>query len=246
MFGDILLANLLISAVSFSGLAIFSFKKVATENIITHLVSFAAGVMLTAAILDLLPESLEIAQGKVDIFLPLFCGVIVFFFLERFLLWFHHHHGTHGIKPAPLLVLFGDGIHNGIDGVAIAATFLANPALGFVTTLAIAAHEIPQEIADFSVLIYGGFSKKKALAANFISGLTAVLGGILGFYFLDKIEGILPVFLAFTAGMFIYISCADLIPELHRDFEKRKNWGQSIAFLLGILVLFVTVKLLEN
>lgn len=243
---NIVLANLAVSLISFSGAAILLWKKFKTDHALSHLVSFAAGVMLAAAILDLLPEAVELAPEGSNIFVAVISGILLFFFLERFLLWFHHHDETHGVKPTAALVLVGDGIHNFIDGLAIAATFITSPALGFVTTLAIAAHEIPQEIADFSILIYGGMKKKKALIFNFLSGLTALLGGILGFYFLDKISGLLPLFLAFTAGMFIYISCADLIPELHRHFEKKKGWSQSLSLLCGVILLWILTKVLSG
>lgn len=241
---DIILANLVVSLISFSGAAILLWKKLQTDHALNHLVSFAAGVMLSAAILDLLPEAIELATEGTNVFIPIISGILLFFFLERFFLWFHHHDETHGARPTAALVLFGDSIHNFIDGLAIAATFLTNPTLGLVTTLAIAAHEIPQEIADFSLLIYSGMNKKRALVFNFVSGLTAILGGIVGFYFLDKVQGLLPIFLAFTAGMFIYISCADLIPELHRHFEKKKGWSQSLSLLCGVILLWILTKLL--
>lgn len=240
-----IIASLVISLASLVGGIMLLWKRLLSEGASTYLVSFAAGVMLAASFLDLLPEALEGAGGT-NIFLPVFLGVVIFFFLERFVLWFHHHDSLHGTKPAPILVLIGDSIHNFIDGAAIAATFLTNPGLGVVTTLAIAAHEIPQEVADFSVLIHGGLSKVKALVFNLISSLTALIGAIGGYYFFEKIEGLLPALLAFTAGMFIYIACSDLIPELHKDFQKQKSWIQSVPFVAGILLLYILVKLLEG
>lgn len=241
----IIIASIVISFVSLIGGVLLFWKGLQTENAGTYLVSFAAGVMLTASFIDLLPEALEKA-GETNIFIPAFLGILVFFFLERFVLWFHHHDSAHGTKPAPILILLGDGVHNFIDGVAIAATFLTNPSLGVVTTLAIAAHEIPQEIADFSVLIHGGLSKSKALLFNLISAITALAGAVGGYFFLEKLEGFLPILLAFTAGMFIYIACSDLIPELHRDFQRQKSWIQSIPFIAGVAVLWFLIKLLEG
>lgn len=243
--GPIIIASLAISLVSFVGGLMLFWKKLLGKGASAYLVSFAAGVMLAASFFDLLPEAQAEAEG-VDIFLPAFLGVALFFFLERFVLWFHHHDSLHGSKPAPILVLIGDAIHNFIDGIAIAGTFLVNPGLGVITTLAIAAHEIPQEIADFGVLVHGGLGKVKALMFNFISGLTALVGALVGFFFLEKIAELLPILLAFTAGMFIYISCSDLIPELHKDFEKQKSWIQSIPFVAGILLLWFLVKVLEG
>lgn len=224
-------------------------KKMLTKNIIPYLVSFAAGVILTTSFLDLFPEALEQAENlglKINIFLPAFLGVIISFFIERFLLWFHHHEHTHGIKPTIFLIIIGDGIHNLIDGITIAATYLANPTLGIMTTVAIAAHEIPQEIADFSILIHSGLSKKNALIINGLSALTAVIGGILGFYFINSFKSGLPILLAFSAGIFIYISCSDLIPDLHRDYKEQRKWIQALPFIAGIVLMYVLMLLLKG
>lgn len=237
-------ASVITSLISLAGGVFLFWKRLWTEDASTHLVSFAAGVMLAAAFFDLLPEAQE--AGETDIFLPVFLGIVIFFFLERFVLWFHHHDSTHGSKPAPILILLGDAVHNFIDGVGIAAAFLVSPSLGVITTLAIAAHEVPQEIADFSVLVHGGFSRAKALLFNLISGVTALIGAVTGYYFLANLEGWLPALLAFTAGMFIYIACSDLIPELHKDFQKQKSWIQSIPFIVGIVILWSLVKILEG
>lgn len=209
-----------------------------TEKVSDYFVSFAAGVLLATAFLDIFPEAHQ-AGPQTDIFLPALLGVVTFFFMEKFIVWFHHHDGTHNLHPSTLLILLGDGIHNFFDGLAIATTFLTNPALGITTTIAIAAHEIPQEIADLSLLIRGGMSKSKALFYNFLSALTAVLGALLGVYFLQFFETITPLALGFTAGVFIYIACSDLIPDLHHNFKKDKRWEQSVPFVLGILLIYV-------
>lgn len=245
MLIPIMLASLFVSSVSFVGAIVLALKRTWTPAWQTTLVSFAAGVMLSAAVLDLMPEALEEA-GEANIFPAIFVGIITFFFLERFVLWFHHHHEGHGAHPTSILVLLGDGIHNLIDGVAIAAAFLISPGVGVVTTLAIAAHEIPQEIADFGVLVSSGMSKVRALIFNFLSGLTALLGALLAYFFLETAQGLVWMALAFSAGMFLYISCSDLIPELHTDFSKHRRFAQTIPFLLGILILWTTVKLLEG
>lgn len=242
----IIAATLFISILALSGVFFLFWSKMGTGKATYFLLSFAAGTMLAVSFLDLLPEAAEAAAEGTNIFAPTLLGVIAFFFIERFVLWFHHHDELHEMKPSAILILLGDGLHNFIDGVAIAAAFLVNPALGFSTTLAIAAHEIPQEVADFSVLVHGGMKRSKALCFNFISGLTALIGALAGFYFLEKLENSLPVFLAFTAGMFIYIACSDLIPEIHKSATKQKNWAQFLPFLLGIVVLWVLVKTLEG
>lgn len=242
----IIAATLLVSLVALIGALFLYWEKLTSQKITFSLLSFAAGTMLAVSFLDLLPEALESASEETNIFVLALLGIVIFFFLERFVLWFHHHDETHGMKPSAVLILLGDGLHNFIDGVAIAAAFLVSPALGFATTLAIAAHEIPQEIADFSVLVHGGMQRIKALTFNFISGLTALAGAILGFYFLEGLEGIVPLFLAFTAGMFIYIACSDLIPEIHKSAEKQKSWTQFLPFLLGIATLWILVATLAE
>jgi zinc and cadmium transporter len=242
MLFKIVIANIFISLLSLSGAVMILWKKFLTKSIIPYLVSFAAGVILTTAFMDLFPESLAQASElglKINIFIPAFLGIVISFFIERFLLWFHHHEHTHGIKPTVLLITIGDGIHNLIDGVTIAATFLANPTLGLVTTIAIAAHEIPQEIADFSILIHSGLTKKNALIINLLSAFTAIIGGVLGFYFLHNFKSGLPVLLAFSAGIFIYISCSDLIPDLHRDYKEQRKWVQALPFIAGIILMYL-------
>ncbi len=243
---QIILANIIISLISFVGGIVLVFKKMQSEWMSAYLVSFAAGVMLAAAFLDILPEALDMSGGSSQpVLVAALLGIILFFFLERFVLWFHHHDDQHGTRPSALLISLGDGVHNFIDGVAIAATFMSNPGLGVITALAIAAHEVPQEIADFSVLLRSGLSRGRALFYNFLSALTALLGGIVGFFFLAKLEHVLPVSLAFTGGMFIYIACSDLIPDLHREFQREKRWVHSIPFVLGILLLWFLISRLE-
>ena len=236
----IIIATTAVSLASLAGGMLLFWKQIWTESFTPILVSFAAGVMLSASFFDLLPEAFE--SGGADIFTAVFLGIVLFFFLERFVLWFHHHDSTHGASPAVYLILLGDGVHNFIDGVAIAAAFLLSPGLGLITTLAIAAYEIPQEIADFSVLVHGGLGKLRALVFNLISGLTALLGATLGFFFLGNLQVILPALLAFTAGMFIYIACSDLIPELHKDFKKQKSWAHVVPFIAGTLLLWFLVR----
>jgi zinc and cadmium transporter len=210
-----------------------------------YFISFAAGVMLTAAFVDILPEVQKEAKD-LNVFLPVLGGIVVFFFIERFVIWFHHHDHSHSIKPSAILILLGDGLHNFFDGIAIAAAFLTNFGLGITTTLAILAHEIPHEIADFGVLINGGFSNSKALFFNFLSAITAILGGILGFYFLKDLQRFTPIALAFTAGTFVYIACSDLIPESHKDFSENRKWIQSISFVIGIITIYLAVKFIEH
>jgi zinc and cadmium transporter len=240
----IFLSTLFVNFISLVG-GLFLLGKKQTSLLSSKIfVGFAAGVLLGTAILDILPESLEETPARLASIALLF-GILTFFLLERFVVWFHHHDDTHQAKPTALLILVGDGIHNFIDGFAIAASYLTNVHLGIVTTMAIAAHEIPQELADLGILISGGLSKKRALLWNFISGLTALAGGLVAFYAIQYIEGVIPLLLAFTAGMFLYIACSDLIPDLHQEFKKTKVWIQTLPFLLGILLSYIMVTFLE-
>jgi zinc and cadmium transporter len=245
LLGWILGSTFIISLVSLLGGFGLINKLTYKKKFLTFFVSFAAGVMLASAFFDLFPEALELGDAE-SIFMPAFLGIVLFFFLERFVLWFHHHDDDHHLKPSTILINVGDGIHNFIDGVVIAATFIANPTLGVVTTLAIAAHEIPHELADFSVMIHGGMSRGRALFYNFLSALTALLGSVLGYFFLEKLEGSLSFFLAFTAGMFIYIACSDLIPDLHKEFKQNKNWNQALPFLIGIAMIYLIITFVEG
>lgn len=244
---EIIIASILVSSISLTAGAflIFQQKKRSGVHWQSYLVSFAAGIMLTTAFIDVLPEAFSSSYTPSLLLTSTFLGVLVFFFLERFMLWFHHHHEPHATKPTNLLILLGDGIHNAIDGIAIAAAFLTSPAAGIATTLAISAHEIPQELSDFSLLIVGGMRPSQALIWNFVSGLTALVGAILGYFFLQNIQQLVPLFLAFTAGMFIYIACSDLIPDLHQEFKTQKNWKQTIPFILGTAVLWILARILE-
>ncbi len=224
-------------------------KKTFDKKIVQYLVAFAAGVILTTVFFDLLPEAMEHAEElgeHSNIFMPVFGGIMFSFFIERFFLWFHHHESTHGMRPALYLIIIGDAIHNFIDGIVIAATFMTNPQLGIITTIAIAAHEVPQEIADFSILIHSGLSKTKALMVNLLSAFTAVLGGILSFYFLTKVEGSLPFLLSLSSGIFIYIAGSDLIPHLHKEYREQRKWAQVIPLILGILIMYILISYLHS
>lgn len=245
LLGWILGSTFIISLVSLLGGFGLINKLTYKKKFLTFFVSFAAGVMLASAFFDLFPEAMELGDPEL-VFIPALIGIVGFFFLERFVLWFHHHDNSHNLKPSAVLINVGDAVHNLIDGVVIAATFLTNPGLGIVTTLAIAAHEIPHELADFSVLIHSGMSKAKALFYNFLSALTAIIGSLLGYFFLEKIEGVLPFFLSFTAGMFIYIACSDLIPDLHNDFKEKKNWTQVLPFIIGIVLIYLVTNFIEG
>lgn len=247
MFNAVM-ATLVVSLISLVGILLFVKKSLVESKYGSILLSLAAGVMLSTAIVDILPEALEEGVSQ-EIFWALLAGICLFFLLERVLHSFHHHqHGDHDHagKPAAYLVLFGDALHNFFDGIAIAAAFAVGNEVGIATTLAIILHEIPQEIADFATLLYGGFSRKKALLYNFLTALTAVLGAVIGWQSLTLFEHLTPYFLAFAAGMFIYIACSDLIPALHENFKKDQKWGQLIGFFGGVLLMVLLVGQLHH
>ena len=169
----------------------------------------------------------------------LFAGFILFFVIERFLHWHHCHKEQCDVHAVSYLILFGDAIHNFIDGLIIAAAFLVNISLGIITTLVVVSHELPQELGDFGVLVYGGFERKKALLYNFIAQLTSILGGITGFFLIGS-TGAAVYLLPFAAGGFIYIAASDLIPELHKQESMKKAVGAFAFFLLGIAFIIAT------
>ena len=238
-------AALLVSAISLVGI-LLTLRQPWTERGETLLVSFAAGVLLATAFLELLPEAMEISSEKHGPLAAALLGMTAFFFLERALHGFqghaeghptghHHHHPAKGAASRPL-VLIGDGVHNFIDGVVIAASFLADTSLGVATTLAVAAHEVPQEIADFAILVRGGLAPRRAAFLNFVSGLAALLGVTVCLLFRDLVEPRFPYFLTATAGMFIYVAASDLIPELHHP-RYRGQWIYGAPFLAGIALM---------
>jgi zinc and cadmium transporter len=237
---NIIIATVAISLLSLVGLFIFSLKHAVINKLVLSLVALAAGTMLGSAFLHLLPEALELADSQ-TVFLSLLSGFLVFYIIERLLHWRHCHteDGKCPVHAFAYLNLIGDSLHNFMDGLLIAASFLANPALGISTTVAIAAHELPQEIGDFAVLLHAGLSRRRALWLNFVTALTAVAGALIG-YWLISAYSILPVMLPLTAGGFIYIATVDLVPELHRASPNmKKALGHFSLFLLGIVLMFL-------
>jgi zinc and cadmium transporter len=222
-----------------------AFKKEILQKLLLFLVSFATGGLLGGAFLHLLPEAVDQLGTGWDFSLMTLAGILAFFILEKFIFWRHCHIPTSKQHPHPVafMNLIGDGFHNLLDGVMIAASFMTDFSLGMATTLAVLVHEIPQEIGDFSVLVYGGFSKLKALFFNFASALVAVLGAILTLSLGTKFTNLVPLILPFTAGGFIYIASSDLIPELKKETNIKKSLLQLLGLLLGIgLMLLLTLN----
>lgn len=248
----ILLFTFLGSIVSLVGGIILLFKEKFTLKVSHFLASFAAGTLLGAAFFDLLPEaageahSASSGQAGVNIFFWTLIGILAFFLLERFIHWFHHHHNhSKNTEPTVPLIILGDSVHNFIDGTVIAATFLVSIPLGITTAFAVAAHEIPQEIGDFGILMHKGLPRKKILIVNILSAATAFIGAIGTFLLGDIIKEALPALLSLTAGFFIYIAASDLIPEIHEENRKGFAFIESMLLVLGVGIIWVFVSLLE-
>jgi zinc and cadmium transporter len=244
---EILAATIFVSLLSLVGIVLFLFGKKKIDDILFFIISFSAGTLLGAAFFDLLPESIDGAGEAAFVLELAFAGLIAAFVVEKIIHWHHHHAGSANEHHHPLgmLTLAGDGVHNFFDGVAIAAAFMVSPPLGITTTLAIALHEIPQEIGDFGLLLYSGYSRAKALAFNLLSALTAVIGGG-GFYFFSSyVQHMEAYALAMTAGMFIYIAAADLLPELHKEKKARASALQLALMLLGAAAIWLIARTLE-
>jgi len=248
IFFYILVSTILISLIAFVGALALFLKEELLDKILLILVAFSAGALLGGAFLHLIPEAIEevgIGEGQLlKIFLYLLLGFCIFFVLEQFIRWHHHHATQHPeIMPFSYLILVSDGIHNFIDGLIIAASFVVALPIGVVTALAVALHEIPQEIGDYGILVYGGFKRVRALFLNFLSAITIIFGGIVGFLISEKIGQSVIFLLPFAAGTFIYIASSDLIPEIKHKESFKKSVIYFLVFLLGI-VLMLLIKFL--
>lgn len=247
----IILAVLAVSLISLIGVFFFFKKKEYKKSTLRIFISFAVGALLAVVFLNLLPEGVHESKDPHLFFLIVFISILVFFLLEKFIHWHHCCCDECDIhkdekKHIAYISLVGDGVHNFLDGLLIAAAFLVDIKLGLVTTLAVALHEIPQEISDFAILIYAGFSKLKALMFNFIFALTALIGALLGYFVFNKIEGFLPYLIAVAAGNFIYLAMADLIPEIHHEKNLKRFLYNFIFLLLGGLLIYGVHLFLEH
>ena len=262
----IILATLVSGVLSVLAAGIFlALPGRAREAALPHLVGFATGALLGAALLALIPHAVEGAgmENVHEVGIALIAGIALFFILEKFLLWRHchddhcsehtvdethahdhagHNHAAHDHdqarkKASGSLVLVGDALHNVLDGVLIAAAFLTDVHLGIVTALAIMAHEIPQEVGNFAVLLHSGVSRRRALLLNLLTSLTAVIGGVIGFFALEQSLRALPFALAVAAASLLYVAVADLIPGLHRKTDPRSSVTQVVLIGLGIALI---------
>jgi zinc and cadmium transporter len=235
----ILLATFIVSLISFVGVICLALKENILNKILLVLIGLSAGALMGGAFLHLLPEAIEKRTG-LDVYLFVLIGFILFFLIEKVLHWRHCHKGECDVHTFQYMNLVGDSIHNFIDGMIMAASFVVSVPLGITTTIAISTHEIPQEIGDFGVLLYGGFSKRRAITLNFVVALTAVLGGIVGYFVSNFIENIVLFILPFAAGGFIYIAATDLVPEIRKELDMRKYMATLFVFICGIFIMWVT------
>lgn len=227
---------------SVAAAGLLSFTVLST--MVPRMVSYAVGAMLGAAFLHLLPEAFMQAESIEALFATVLGGLLAFFLLEKAALWRHRHqhgedghahdHGEHRRKPVATLIVVGDGFHNFIDGVLIASAFVTDPVLGVAASVALIAHEVPQEVGDFMVLLDCGLTRSKALMLNLASSATGVVGGIAGYFALGAAQSVTPYVLALAASSFIYIAVADLIPGLHRSMDSRSTAWQIALIALGI------------
>lgn len=224
---------LAMSAIAWVGLASVALNEEQMKKLLLPLVAFSAGSLLGGALLHLLPEAVAARGPGPGAFLPALAGFALFFLMEQFLSWHHGHSGEADAKaPVTYLILLADGLHNFIGGLALGASFIVSTEVGIVTWIAAAAHEVPQELGDFGILVRGGWGRYQALAANFVSAATIVPGALLAYSLSSDVD--VTVLLSFAAGDFIYIAASDLVPEVKHDRRLRNNLVHFAAFVAGM------------
>jgi zinc and cadmium transporter len=243
----ILLSVFIISLASFSGVFLLTFRTTLISKSLLYFVSFSAGALFGDVFLHLLPEVIEEFGFPLSASLSILFGIVLMFIVEKFIHWRHCHH-THEAEHAKthsfaIMNLIGDGVHNFLDGIIIATSYFVSIPVGIATTIAVMLHEIPQEIGDAGVLLHGGFSKKQALFYNFLSALMAGIGAIIVLLFSQYVEGWLLVLTCISAGGFLYIAGADLIPELHKERRFIPTLFQFVAFISGIAIMALLLLL---
>lgn len=257
LFGYIIIFSLLGGVFSLIIAALLLVSKTSADRLAYYATPFAAGALLSAVFLDLLREGVETANPN-DVFYAALVGILFFFFAERFLRWFHHHHQhphqghgknhTHTVSdPRVPLIIAGDTMHNALDGVAIAASFLVSVPTGIITTIAVAAHEIPQEIGDFGLLLKKGVSRRKVLLINFFSAMATVVAAAITYMIGSSEKLPLGILLGISAGFLLYIAMSDIIPSLHEDDEqhsKKKlfDW-QPVLLLFGVVLVAISIQI---
>ncbi|MBI5448835.1 ZIP family metal transporter [Candidatus Gottesmanbacteria bacterium] len=235
------LSVLTVSLLSLLGAVFLVLKRHTFKALITYTLSLSSGILLGAVFFDLIPESY--AKIGDAAYISVITGIISFFALEKFIHW-HHEVGEYQTeKPVAYLSLVGDSVHNFLDGTIIAVAFLTSVPLGITTTLAVIAHEIPHELGDFFILIYGGLSNSKALWFNFLSALTAIAGTLVVFVFSAPVVHLAPYLVGFAAGNFLYIASSDLIPELHKKHGPVTSIAETVCIIIGVLLMRILTML---
>ncbi len=244
----IVTASIVGGALSVLCAALFALN--ARAHWVNALVSYAIGALLGAVFLDILPEAIKLTTSPSALSGTVLAGILLFFTLEKLLLWRHCHHdhcevhephepaGAHAHSRSGMMIMVGDTFHNFVDGVIIAAAFMTDIHLGVVTALAIIAHEIPQEVGDFMILLHSGYSKARALTMNLISSLATMVGGVLAYFALQSMQGFVPTLLALAAASMIYVAVADLIPGLHQRTRLRDTVEQVLLIVAGVSSIF--------
>ncbi len=267
----------LIGCMSLIGIVMISLREKTLDKILLILVAFGTGAILATALFSLIPEAIhhmeELRSEGVNfnenfLYLYIISGFIIFFFIERFIYWFHGHgHETEDkmvcysnksgmadelmekggkIKSYVYLNLLGDGLHNFLDGVVIMVSFLTGIGYGIIVSLAVLFHELPQEVGDYGILVYGGFTKKRAIEYNFLSAMVAMLGGIIGFILSGQVKIFNIFILAFSGGGFLYIACTELMPEFTKQKDLKKSIIQALIFLIGLVLIILLVIILPH
>ena len=249
---------LIIIAVCFFGsflslMLAYLFSKLKMVNYADYFVSFAVGTLLGAAFLEIIPHAYELSRDLHQISLIVLIGILVFFILEKLLVW-RHCHGSHCENHSPVvnhdvkkgsILIVGDCFHNFIDGILIASAFIVDINLGLITALAIIVHEIPQEISNFSILINSGYSLSRTLLMNIITGCAMIIGAILAYFVLNDLEFLIPIILSFAASSMIYVAISDLIPSLHKKVEIKQTFQQIFSIFLGVLIIYFLHSLIH-
>jgi zinc and cadmium transporter len=245
MYFELFISLLVISLASLIGVFTLSINHKKLEHFLEAMVAFAIGALLGDVFIHLLPELSENGL-PLDVSLTILVGMLAFFILEKFIHWHHCHHVEHSnVCETPsfgYVALAGDAMHNFIDGLILAGAFIANPAVGVATAIAILLHEVPQEIADFGVLLKSGFTQKKALLYNFLISLTAFLGAGVALA-MSSTAQMTPYLIAFTIGGFLYLAGTDLLPQLHIRFSKKDALIQFICIVIGVAIMFAMLSL---
>jgi zinc and cadmium transporter len=243
-YGHIIIFSLLGSVFSLAGGFILLSKKAWADKLATYATPFAAGALLSAVFLDLLHEGIEKADSY-TVLLSCLVGMVVFFLAERFLRWFHHHHTDNEAHTdaTTSLVVVGDTLHNALDGVAIAASFLVSIPTGIITTIVVATHEIPQEIGDFGLLLKKGFSRRKVIIVNLISALATLVFALVTFWMGSEVKIPLGALLGLSAGFLLYIAASDVIPSIHDETPKNKLFDvRPVLLVLGVLIVGLAIN----